>query len=69
MKVNATIDGIRVAKTWEKALNYTKPDDNPEEGLQDILSELPTANKVLMDGTLYIIRDGQIYTINGVKVQ
>ena len=69
MKVNATIDGIRVAKTWAKALNYTKPDDNPEEGLQDILSELPTASKVLMDGTLYIIRDGQIYTINGVKVQ
>lgn len=69
MKVNATIDGIRVAKTWAKALNYTKPDDNPEEGLQDILSELPTANKVLMDGTLYIIRDGQIYTINGVKIQ
>lgn len=69
MKVNATIDGIRVAKTWAKALNYTKPDDNPEEGLQDILSELPTANKVLMDGTLYIIRDSQIYTINGVKVQ
>lgn len=69
MKVNATIDGIRVAKTWAKALNYTKPDDNPEEGLQDILSELPTASKVLMDGTLYIIRDGQIYTINGVKFQ
>ncbi len=69
MKVNATIDGIRVAKTWAKALNYTAPGDDPKDGVETIISELPAAHKVLMDGTLYIIRDGQIYTINGVKVQ
>ena len=69
MKVNATIDGIRVAKTWAKALNYTVPGDDPKDGVETIISELPAAHKVLMDGTLYIIRDSQIYTINGVKIQ
>ena len=69
MKVNATIDGIRVAKTWAKALNYTVPGEDPKDGVETIISELPAAHKVLMDGTLYIIRDSQIYTINGVKIQ
>lgn len=69
MKVMATIDGIRVAKTWAKALNYTESGDGQEDGLEDILSELPSARKVLMNGSLYIIRDGQIYTISGVKIQ
>ncbi|MBO7456076.1 MAG: hypothetical protein J6T76_06730 [Paludibacteraceae bacterium] len=69
MKVMATIDGIRVAKTWAKALNYTESGDGQEDGLEDIISELPSARKVLMNGSLYIIRDGQIYTISGVKIQ
>lgn len=69
MKINATIDGIRVAKTWAKALNYTVPGEDPKDGVETIISELPAAHKVLMDGTLYIIRDSQIYTINGVKIQ
>lgn len=69
MKVNATIDGIRVAKTWAKALNYTKPEENPGEGVETIISELPAAHKVLMDGTLYIIRDNGIYTVSGTKIQ
>lgn len=69
MKVNATIDGIRVAKTWAKALNYTAPGDDPKDGVETIISELPTAHKVLMDGTLYIIRDNDIYTVSGTKIQ
>lgn len=69
MKVNATIDGIRVAKTWAKALNYTAPGDDPKDGIETIISELPAAHKVLMDGTLYIIRDNGIYTVSGTKIQ
>lgn len=69
MKVNATIDGIRVAKTWAKALNYTVPGDDPKDGVETIISELPAAHKVLMDGTLYIIRDNGIYTVSGTKIQ
>ena len=69
MKVNATIDGIRVAKTWAKALNYTAPGDDPKDGVETIISELPAAHKVLMDGTLYIIRDNGIYTVSGTKIQ
>ena len=69
MKVNATIDGIRVAKTWAKALNYTTPRDDPKDGVETIISELPAAHKVLMDGTLYIIRDNGIYTVSGTKIQ
>lgn len=69
MKVNATIDGIRVAKTWAKALNYTAPGDDPKDGVETITSELPAAHKVLMDGTLYIIRDNGIYTVSGTKIQ
>ena len=69
MKVNATIDGIRVAKTWAKALNYTAPGDDPKDGVETIISELPAAHKVLMDGTLYIIRGNGIYTISGTKIQ
>ena len=69
MKVNATIDGIRVAKTWAKALNYTAPGDDPKDGIETIISELPAAHKVLMDGTLYIIRDNGVYTVSGTKIQ
>ena len=69
MKVNATIDGIRVAKTWAKALNYTAPGDDPKDGVETIISELPAAHKVLMDGTLYIIRDNGIYSVSGTKIQ
>lgn len=69
MKVNATIDGIRVAKTWAKALNYTVPGEDPKDGVETIISELPAAHKVLMDGTLYIIRDNGIYTVSGTKIQ
>lgn len=69
MKVNVTIDGIRVAKTWAKALNYTAPGDDPKDGVETIISELPAAHKVLMDGTLYIIRDNGIYTVSGTKIQ
>lgn len=69
MKVNATIDGIRVAKTWAKALNYTAPGDDPKDGVETIISELPAAHKLLMDGTLYIIRDNGIYTVSGTKIQ
>ena len=64
MKVNATIDGIRVAKTWEKALNY-----KATEGVEDVQRDNVQCTKVLRDGQLLIIRGERVYTVCGQAVQ
>ncbi|MBR1879023.1 MAG: hypothetical protein IJ814_08505 [Paludibacteraceae bacterium] len=66
MKLNATFDGIRVAKTWEKALNYKAPSP---EAIDNVQGNQVQYTKILRDGQLLIIRDGSIYTISGAKVQ
>ena len=69
MKLNATISGIRVAKTWAAALSYTEPADDPEDGIEDVQIYNVQCTKVLHNGQLYILRDDQIYTINGLRIK
>jgi len=64
MKLNATFDGIRVAKTWEKALNYKAP-----EGIEDVQENAVPGTKILRDGQLLILRGDKIYTITGQQIQ
>ena len=41
-----------------------------EQGIEDIIvTEKDKTRKILMDGTLYIIRDGRIYNATGVQVR
>ncbi|MBO7458680.1 MAG: hypothetical protein J6T80_05440 [Paludibacteraceae bacterium] len=43
----------------------TDPTD-PQEGIEDVITNGETA-KILLDGQLYIIRNGQIYNSLGIK--
>ena len=38
-------------------------------GLETIISDDQQANKILINGQIYIIRDNKIYTIYGMEVQ
>ena len=67
MKLNAYVGGIRVAKTWEDALNNA--DTLNTEDIESIEATRPSASKVIVNGNLYILRDGKVYTIGGVRVQ
>lgn len=43
--------------------------DNTAEGLMEVLrTDLPTTEKFMRDGVLYIRRGNEIYTITGLKV-
>ncbi len=64
MKLNATFDGIRVAKTWEKALNY-----KASQGIEDVQENAVPGTKILRDGQLLILRGDKIYTITGQQIQ
>lgn len=39
------------------------------QGLDEVVFDSTKANKVLIDGTIYIVRDNAIYTITGLKVK
>lgn len=67
MKLNAYVGGIRVAKTWEDALNNANTPNT--EDIESIETNRPSASKVIVNGNLYILRDGKVYTIGGVRVQ
>lgn len=64
MKLNATFDGIRVAKTWAKALNY-----QASQGIEDVQENTVQGTKILRDGQLLILRGDKIYTITGQQIQ
>ena len=69
MKLNAIVSGIRVAKTWEAALNYVEVSDGPAQGIEDVQGKKVQCTKVLKDGQLYIVRDGAVYTVNGLRIK
>ncbi len=64
MKLNATIDGIRVAKTWAKALNY-----QASQGIEDVQENAVQGTKILRDGQLFILRGDKVYTVIGMMVK
>lgn len=56
---------------WDEDPDYVVPGDGGQ-GDKDGLEQIEVSkgmNKVLMDGTLYIVRDGAIYTVTGVRVK
>lgn len=73
MKLNATVSGIRIAKTWDSLFGLYTEDLLPEEpvtGVETIVnSTYSSAKKILHNGQLYILRDGNIYTISGQKIK
>ncbi len=45
-------------------------DVDSEQGIEDVVvTEKDKTRKILMDGTLYIIRDGRIYNATGAQVR
>ena len=67
-----TVDGIRVATTWEEALGITseEPDEpdrpeNPDEGVDAIHSGKSSAIKVYRNGQIVILRNGKAMNILG----
>ncbi len=64
MKMNATIAGIRIAKTWAAAVNYNAEVIN---GLFDTFMDAAdnSPRKMLIDGQLFIFRGEHCYTITG----
>lgn len=78
MKINALVDGIRVAKNWTKALNYQAPEPGDggeggeggegDEALDDVQTRLQ-GTKIFRNGQLLILRGDKIYTITGQQIQ
>ena len=68
MKMNATIAGIRIAKTWEAAVNYN---EEITDGLIDAFLDSSDnhARKMLMDGQLLIFHGEHVYTITGQPIR
>ena len=62
------IHGIKVFKTGIP--DPTDPDnpDNPEEGIENTTNDT-VAYKVLRDGQLLIIRDGNVYNMQGMRIR
>jgi hypothetical protein len=48
---------------------YFKKKKKPEEGLDDVLRNDVPCTKVLIDGNLYIERDGKVYSVTGNRVK
>lgn len=67
MKLNATVDGICVAKTWEKVLNG--PSQDKEEAVENIKAEADKTQVILRNGQLLILRGEAVYTITGQRIQ
>jgi hypothetical protein len=63
MKMNAVVDGIRVAKTWDKALNAVAT------AIDETSVGAHKAVKVIEDGKVLIRRGDKIYTITGQQIQ
>lgn len=52
------------------SVRLVKDAEGSEEGIEDVVAtEKDKTRKILMDGTLYIIRDGKIYNIIGAKLR
>ena len=72
MKINALIDGIRIAKNWSKALNYQVPEPGDggegDEAMDDVQTRLQGA-KIFRNGQLLILRGGIVYTVTGQQIQ
>ena len=69
MKLNAMVSGIRVAKTWEAALAYTEEPGNQDDALEQVQSDEEQCTKVFINGAMYILRDGKVFTVTGMKVK
>ncbi len=67
MKLNATVDGICVAKTWEKVLNG--PSQDKEEAVENIKAEADKTQIILRNGQLLILRGEAVYSITGQRIQ
>ena len=67
MKLNATVDGICVAKTWEKVLNG--PSQDKEEAVENIKAEADKTQVILRNGQLLILRGKAVYSITGQRIQ
>ena len=67
MKLNATVDGICVAKTWEKVLNG--PSQDKEEAVENIKAEADKTQVILRNGQLLILRGEAVYSITGQRIQ
>lgn len=67
MKLNATVDGICVAKTWEKVLNG--PSQDKVEAVENIKAEADKTQVILRNGQLLILRGEAVYTITGQRIQ
>lgn len=66
MKLNATVDGICVAKTWEKVLNGPSQD---KEAVENIKAEADKTQVILRNGQLLILRGEAVYSITGQRIQ
>jgi hypothetical protein len=69
MKLNATIDGIRVAKNWEKAVNYKAADPDPDPDPDPTPDPTPDPDPDSDQGVDYVQSDNAKYTkvlCNGV---
>ncbi len=69
MKLQATVSGIRVAKTWESAMAYADGQGTHEDALDNLQTKDAGGSKLFMNGTIYIVRDGNVFTITGIKVK
>jgi len=67
MILNATVDGICVAKTWEKVLNG--PSQDKEEAVENIKAEADKTQVILRNGQLLILRGEAVYSITGQRIQ
>lgn len=65
MKINATIDGIRIAKTWEKALNHTEE----EQAVEQVNAEAARGRLMMKNGQLFILRGEAVYSITGQQIK
>ena len=68
MPVGTTVRAANSRGGFGPAAGTPKPD---EQGIEEIFSndQLPMTNKVIVDGQVYIIRDGRIYNILGAEIK
>ena len=59
-----TVDGIRVATTWEEAVLWVEE----ETALSNTTSDTRVARKVIRDGQICILKNGKFYNALGVEL-
>lgn len=66
----SSLNKYKAADGWKKFLSFaTIPDEPEEEGIGDIVVDTDGIHKILLDGTLYIIRGEKVYTTTGQEVK